>query len=74
MGIWRSLPAAADLTEKNLMDIVCEKAFQKERGKTIYCNIYGGPCAHLYYCQLDGRYKQNRSAENCPGRYEKNEK
>ena len=53
------------------MDIICEKAFQKERGGKIYCTIDGGPCAHLYLCQLDGRFKQTRGAENCPGRFEK---
>lgn len=48
----------------------CEKAYRKngDRRGRIMCQVSGLFCAHTYWCELAGKFKQTDSAKDCPGR------
>ena len=50
--------------------IFCEKAEERDNGR-VYCSVSDMICAHVYFCQIAGRWKQLDSAKDCPGRSKK---
>lgn len=50
--------------------IICKHGKREKNGR-IGCRKTGSLCAHVYYCQLQSRWKQTAAAEHCPGREEK---
>ncbi len=53
-----------------MSSLICPKAYRKDgdrRGK-IMCRVTGSVCAHIKYCDLNGKYRQTDSAQKCPGR------
>lgn len=46
---------------------LCKYARQESgRNKKIYCDKTGGPCGHVWFCELSCKYKQTAQAKNCP--------
>lgn len=50
--------------------IICPHG-KKEKNGRIGCRVSGALCAHVFYCQLQSRWKQTPAALSCPGREEK---
>ena len=50
--------------------ITCEKAYFDEF-RRIFCGATDSPCAHVFLCQLNGKWKQTEKVKNCPLRKEK---
>lgn len=52
--------------------LLCQEAYRvpgDRRGK-IMCRVTGSICAHIKYCDINGKYSQLDSAKDCPGRSE----
>lgn len=45
--------------------ITCRKAYFDEY-KRIFCNVTHTPCAHVFLCRLNGKWKQTEKAASCP--------
>ena len=46
--------------------LLCNNAVRPEEHGKIYCKESGFLCAHIYYCQLQSKYKQLPSVVDCP--------
>lgn len=46
--------------------LLCPYAYREDEHGKIYCKSKGFLCAHIYYCQLQSKYKQLPSAGSCP--------
>ena len=52
--------------------LICPDAYRKpgDKRKAVMCKVSGLACAHQYFCQLTGQFKQLDRAKKCPGRSE----
>lgn len=51
------------------MQIACEYGFVDDGGR-IQCKRTNTYCGHIYWCEMESRFKQSRQAEDCPTRRE----
>ena len=49
--------------------IICPLAYFDE-ARRIFCNVTNTPCAHVFLCRLDCKWKQTDKAKDCPKRKE----
>lgn len=45
--------------------MICQQGFRKPKDNRVYCKLDGGPCAHVYMCQLNCRWQHTNQAAEC---------